>query len=358
LQFVGVKDIKSPLSEKIKAYYSYMNPIVVMPDFFVDRIIKLRSKEEFFGTINDKAAKGGGSIRNIATVDLKGGNATNVAYCLAMLGVKVSLFTVADDIGASILRQSFTRFGNNVSLFIASGRHGLTTALDVPNESGGRVNIMISDVGDITNFGPDRINSPAHLDSLRNADATVVVNWGSNNKASQLAEYAFKASPKALHFIDPADIETSNQEFRNSLASIVELTDVLSINESEYNSLAEITDLTSLEISTEDINGIKNAAKQLAEKLGLSIDLHTSKGAAWSNGNETSFVRAIRVEVKTLTGAGDTWNSADIIGYLAGLDATERLTFSNAAVSLYLRSNLAVPPTSEEVFDLLERIGV
>ncbi len=358
MQLLGVKVIKSPLSEKIKAYYSYMNPIVVMPDFFVDRIIKLRSKEEFFGAINDKAAKGGGSLRNIPAVDLKGGNATNVAYCLAKLGVKVSLFTIANEIGASILRQSFSRFGNNVGLLIASGRHGLTTALELPNESGVRVNIMISDVGDNSNFGPDRINSPAHLDSLRNADATVVVNWGSNNKASQLAEYAFKASPKALHFIDPADIETKNQEFRDSIASLVELTDVLSINENEFNSLAKITDLPSLEASAEDINAIKNAAKQLAEKLGLSIDLHTSKGAAWSNGNEANFVRAIRVEVKTLTGAGDTWNSADIIGYLAGLNATERLTFSNAVVSLYLRSHLAEPPSSDEVFDLLERIGV
>ena len=358
MQLLGVKDIKSPLSEKIKAYYSYMNPIVVMPDFFVDRIIKLRSKEEFFGAINDKAAKGGGSLRNIPAVDLKGGNATNVAYCLAKLGVKVSLFTIANEIGASILRQSFSRFGNNVGLLIAGGRHGLTTALELPNESGVRVNIMISDVGDNSNFGPDRINSPAHLDSLRNADATVVVNWGSNNKASQLAEYAFKASPKALHFVDPADIETKNQEFRDSIASLVELTDVLSINENEFNSLAKITDLPSLEASAEDINAIKNAAKQLAEKLGLSIDLHTSKGAAWSNGNEANFVRAIRVEVKTLTGAGDTWNSADIIGYLAGLNATERLTFSNAVVSLYLRSHLAEPPSSDEVFDLLERIGV
>jgi ribokinase len=335
-----------------------MNPIVVMPDFFVDRIVKLRSKEEFFGAINDKATKGGGSLRDINTLDLKGGNATNVAYCLAKLGVKVSLFTVANDIGASILKQTFSKFGDNVGLFIASGRHGLTTAFELPNEDGVKVNIMLSDVGDIINFGPDKINSPAHLESLRNADATVVVNWGSNNKATQLAEHAFKSSPKALHFIDPADIESKNQDFKNSLASLAEVTDVLSINENEYNSLAKISDLTPLESFSEDTSSIKSAAKQLAEKLGLSIDLHTSKGAAWSNGSETGFVRAIRVEVKTLTGAGDAWNAADIIGYLAGLDASERLTFSNAAVSLYLRSHFAEPPTYDEVFDLLERIGV
>jgi len=59
-----------------------------------------------------------------------------------------------------------------------------------------------------------------------------------------------------------------------------------------------------------------------------------------------------------LTGAGDSWNSADIIGYLAGLNATERLTFSNATVSLYLRSQIAEPPSNSQVFELLERIGV
>ncbi len=77
-----------------------MNPIVVMPDFFVDRVIKLRSREELFNSINDKARFGGGSIRGIPTTDIKGGNAANVAYCLSKLGVKVTLFTVADDIGA------------------------------------------------------------------------------------------------------------------------------------------------------------------------------------------------------------------------------------------------------------------
>jgi ribokinase len=336
-----------------------MNPIVVMPDFFLDRIIKLRSREEFFNGINDKARSGGGSIRGIPSTDIKGGNAANIAYCLSKLGVKVILFTVADDIGSAILKQSFSRF-KDVNLLISSGRHGSTTAFEFPDESGVRVNVMISDVGDNSNFGPDRINSPQHLNYLKTSDAVVVVNWGSNLKGTQLAEHAFKNSPKSLHFIDPADIETRKQDFRDSLADIAELTDVISINENEYNSLAQVVGLEHLELATENIvlDDVKNAVKQLAEKIGISVDLHTRKGAAWSNGRETIFVRAIRVDIRTLTGAGDSWNSANIIGYLAALNATERLTFSNAAVSLYLRSQIAEPPTNSEVFELLERIGV
>jgi ribokinase len=336
-----------------------MNPIVVMPDFFVDRIIKLGSKEEFFNSINDKARLGGGSIRGVPTADIKGGNAANVAYCLAKLGVRVALFTMADDIGAAILRQTFSRFGENVNLLVTSGRHGSTTAFELLNERDVMVNIMISDVGDNSKFGPDMVNSTDHLNYLKNSDAAVVVNWGSNLKGTQLAEHAFKNSPRSLHFIDPADIETRKEDFRDSLKSIADFTDVLSINESEYNSLAEVAGLEHLELKSEDIvDHIKSAVRQLAEKIGISVDLHTRKGAAWSNGKETSFVRAIKVDVKTLTGAGDSWDSADILGYLAGLNATERLTFANATVSLYLRSQNAEPPTSNEVFELLERIGV
>jgi len=337
-----------------------MNPIVVMPDFFLDRIIKLRSREELFNGINDKARSGGGSIRGIPSTDIKGGNAANIAYCLSKLGAKVTLFTVADDIGSAVLRQSFSRFKDNVNLLISSGRHGTTTAFEFPDENGVRVNVMISDVGDNSNFGPDRVNSPQHLNNLKSSDAVVVVNWGSNSKGTQLAEHAFKNSPKSLHFIDPADIEARKQDFRDSLADIAELTDVLSINENEYNSLAQVAGLEHVDLTTENIvvDDVKNAVRQLAEKIGISVDLHSRKGAAWSNGRETIFVRAIRVDIRTLTGAGDSWDSADIIGYLAGLNATERLTFSNATASLYLRSQIAEPPTNSEVFELLARIGV
>jgi ribokinase len=53
--------------------------IVVLPDFFLDRIIKINSKDELFRTITDKTTIGGGSIRGVNTLDVKGGNAVNVA---------------------------------------------------------------------------------------------------------------------------------------------------------------------------------------------------------------------------------------------------------------------------------------
>jgi len=42
---------------------------------------------------------------------------------------------------------------------------------------------------------------------------------------------------------------------------------------------------------------------------------------------------------------------------MSGLDAKERLVFSNASVSLYVRNCSALPPRLDDVFDMLDRIG-
>lgn len=346
-----------PISTKIENYYSSMNSIVVMPDFFLDRIIRLRSKEEFFNGLSEKARFGGGSLRGIPTKDIKGGNAVNIAYSLARLGANVVLFTIGDEIASAVLHQTFLEFKNNVDLFIAPGNHGHTTSLEFLSEKDITFNLMVSDVGDNADFGPEKVNSEEHLKRLHNADATVMANWGSNMKGTQLTEYVFENSSKALHFIDPADVESRKEDFRKCLESISDFTDVLSINENECNSLGNALGLGTLIPESYDPERVKYAAKVIADNVKISTDLHTRKGSAWSNGKEAEFVHSIRVEAKTLTGAGDVWDAADVIGYLAGLDAKERLVFSNSSVSLYVRSLSALPPRLDEVFDMLERIG-
>jgi ribokinase len=355
--------INSSILQKIESYRTYMNNITVMPDFFIDRIIRLKSKQEFFDKLDEKSRVGGGSIRDVSTVDMKGGNAVNIAYCLAKLGMKISLFTVADDVGTTVLKHVFSKFEKNkVSLRITNGRHGHTTAFEFMSggSSNSKVNVMVSDVGEIANFGPDRITSEEDLSMLRNSDGVMVVNWGSNLKGSQLIEHVFKNSPKALHFIDPADIEYRKSDFLSTLRENSQFIDILSLNENECNSLSSAIGNAPLipNFETYTADDVKNAAKILAEKIGISIDLHTRQGAAWSNGNEILFAHPIKVDPKTLTGAGDSWDAADITGYLAGLEPKERLLFSNACASLYVRNPYGEPPTMNEVVDLLDRISM
>ena len=341
--------------EKLR-HLSILGSIVVMPDFFVDRIIRLESKENFFDMLTEKAKVGGGSVRGIPTKDVKGGNAVNVAYCLAKLGAKVSLFTVADELGTTMIRQTFSQFGDKVTLRIANGRSGLTTSFEFPYEDT-RVNVMVSDIGDNENFGSERIDSEAEDRTiLKNADGVMVVNWATNLKGTELAEFSFKNSPSAFHFIDPADIETRKHDFRDSLAKVASLTDCLSINENECNSLADALGFGRLLGSVYGVDEVKGAAKRIADRVGISTDLHTKIGAAWSNGKESAFAHTIKVEAKRLTGAGDTWDAADIVGYLAGLHPQERLLFANCCASLHVRDPNGEPPSMNKVFELVERV--
>jgi len=339
--------------EKVRQL-SIVGSIVVMPDFFVDRIIRLESKEKFFDALREKAARGGGSVRGIQTTEVKGGNSVNVAYCLAKLGLKVTLFTVADEVGTNMIRKAFSQFGDRATLKISGGKSGLTTAFEFPHEET-RVNVMISDVGDNANFGPEKLSSEADNAILKNADGVIIVNWASNQKGTELAEFAFRNSPSAFHFIDPADVETRKQDFSKSLEKLASLIDCLSFNENECNSLSDALGLGHLLGSSYGPHDVQSAAKKIAEKVGISTDLHSKIGAAWSNGKESTFVHAIRVDAKMLTGAGDSWDAADIVGYLAGLEPHERLLFANCCASLYVRDEHGEPPAMNKVFELVER---
>jgi ribokinase len=339
--------------EKLKQL-KFDGKIVVLPDFFLDRIIKINSKDELFRMINSKTTIGGGSIRGVNTFDIKGGNAVNVAYCLAKMGLSVTLFTVADNIGTSILHTIFSKFGKSISLLIKNGKHGSTTSLEFHNNEE-YANVMISDVGDNRNFGPEMVSLPEDLDVINSAKAVVLTNWGSNLKGTDLAYHLFTNSPEAFHFLDPADIETRKEEFRDTLKKISYKIDVLSINENECTSLLKACNLDSrLSLDFNDIENVKKAVKTLSSEFELRIDLHTRIGGAWSDGKDVLFVNSFYTDPKKVTGSGDCWDAADLVGYFAGLGTTERLLFSNACASLYIGRKEFEPPTIAEAVDFIQ----
>jgi sugar/nucleoside kinase (ribokinase family) len=109
-----------------------------------------------------------------------------------------------------------------------------------------------------------------------------------------------------------------------------------------------------LSLDLHQIDNVKVAVKTLSSEFGLKIDLHARIGAAWSDGKDVLFVNSFYTVPKKLTGSGDCWDSADLVGYLAGLDATERLLFSNAYASLYIRNRDFEPPTINEAVEFVE----
>ena len=67
--------------------------VVVMPDFFMDRLVNLEyNSEQFSEAVSTIVERKGGSIDQISQTDQKGGNAINVASALAALGAKVTSY--------------------------------------------------------------------------------------------------------------------------------------------------------------------------------------------------------------------------------------------------------------------------
>jgi ribokinase len=324
--------------DKIRELQCKNKSITVLHDFFIDRIIKIKDLDEFFFRIKEKTKYRGGSIRGISTTQFEGGNAVNIAYCLGKLGFDVDLFTITDDSSNMNLKYFFSDL-SKVKLHLSHGKPGYTTSLEVHNAIDLKdSNIMISDVGDNSDFGPEKLSSHDDKEILNNSNAVILVNWASNWKGNDLLKYVFKNSPKSLHFVDPADIQTRSNEFCLLLREQNNMIDILSINENECNSLLFELDLKSFSLCNKyNRNNIQLAVLELAKKLGVFIDLHTRYGCACSNGKEVYFADSINnIVVRNLTGAGDSWDAADIIGHLIELPPQERLFFSNAFAALYI----------------------
>ncbi len=102
-------------------------------------------------------------------------------------------------------------------------------------------------------------------------------------------------------------------------------------------------------------NVIKKAALEIANKLNIKSNIHTRTGSAWSNGEETIFAPSFKVEPRTLTGAGDSWDSANIIADITGLDKEQQLIFSNAYAALYVANPISEPATLDETIDFIDK---
>ncbi len=323
------------------------NSIVVLNDFFLDRIIKIQNLQKLYSQVLEKSRLGG-SIRGISQKDLKGGNATNVAYALARLGCPVSLITVADKTSSQILQETFSDF-DNVSLFIIDGKPGRTTSLEIDDKEK-IVNIMISDLGDNENFGPDKLGV-AENDALSKADAVIITNWASNKKGTELSKDVFSKAKSSLHFLDPADIQTRTEEFKDALKKLQNDLHSLCINENECNLLLQQYGMS--DIAQRD--DLPKLVTKLANKIAIPIDLHTSWGSYWSNGKKVEFAKSFQIDPLFVTGAGDVWDAANVVGYVANLEPMERLSFANGAAALYVTNSKGIPPTMDEVLSFIDK---
>jgi ribokinase len=331
-----------------------LGTVTVLPDYFVDRFVRIDDFDKLAAAISRKGEEGGGgSIRGIRQTEVKGGNAVNLGYSLAVLGIKTNVITIANSLSAEALRATFRRF-QNVDLDIIEGEPGYTVAMEFMKD-GKIVNVMVSDAGDLKDFDQTKLEEH-HWQKIMNSDLVSVLNWAAIPKGTDLTLAVFERAKEIgiPTFFDPADVLEKAEDLPDLKKRVVDkgLIDYFSLNENEARITANVLAGHKLpqDFTHSDLH---KTIRILADITGETVDIHTVRLSISCRDKEVSTVKCHNLEQKTITGAGDVWDAADIIGYRAGLDVEERLTLANAAGGLFISRENAIAPENSELMNFI-----
>lgn len=318
--------------------------VVVLHDFFVDRILLSDQLVDLLRSVELKGVQGGGGLHGVPQLETRGGNAVNLASALGRLGTSTYLITHTDQLHRKLLTDGFR--GLSVRLSVKRLEPGLTVAFEGEMELG-RVNVMLGHLGGAGDFPPSLLNG-RDWDALRQSRVICVVNWAANKHGTEMVSEIRRRVGKGAVFLDPADVRDRVESYGEFLAAVRKqsLIDWLSTNEFEAKVTAKL-----LGLRTERLDVL---CRQVASELGIRFDLHTEKASFTSEGDEVFSHRIRRVTPRVLTGAGDVWDAASVHFFLAGANAERRIELADRAAKLYLLSEGRSSPTEREVTLLLE----
>ncbi len=334
--------------------------VVVMPDFFLDRIVNLPwNLQEFCGNLSGVAEHKGGSIDGIHQIDMKGGNAINTASALTSLGATVTPIICTSEYGLQLIKYHFKDTAMDFSHIKTEGKASITTALEIKGVYE-KVNVMLRDVGALADFGPDNLNESDYK-LIESADYTCLFNWvGTLKHGTALAQTVFKYAKqgRGKTYYDTADPNPNAKDIPTFIDQVLKTSqvDTLSLNENEAVTYAAVIEPSLKEkrsrLSFADL--ALESARILAKQFSARIDLHTSLFSATLKGNNEVVVPTFKIEVYRATGAGDAWNAGNIYAEHNGLCDECRLMLANAVSACYLTGADGMHPTKEKIASFLK----
>jgi len=336
--------------------------VVVMPDFFLDRLINLNCNvKNFYRMLGKVVKRKGGSIDGIKQVDLKGGNAVNTASALAALDVDVTPMVCTSKSGLKLIRFYLKLRKVDLSHVKIFDNASITTAIELENEKG-KVNVMLRDVGALADFGPHHLNDK-DFEVIENADYVCVFNWaGTRHFGTELAETIFrrvKTAGKGKTYCDTADPTTNKEKIPKLMKKVLQSkhVDILSLNENEAICFtSQLNDkIEKLAKASKFDDLAKESARILASRLSARIDLHTATFSATFTKESETIVPAFKVPVLRVTGAGDAWNAGNILGDAHGLSDDHRLALANAVAAYYISNPKGTHPTRKKLVQFIDR---
>jgi len=309
----------------------------VMHDFFVDRLVHVKSLRGSLEAITAKAREGGGGVHGVMQEEVCGGNAVNLARALGRLGLRTLLITHSDGAHQQLLARAFD--GLPVEVRVKAMPPGLTVAFEE------KVNVMLGDARGVDGFGPSALDGK-DWDALGRAKVVCSVNWAANGSGTELLlALRRRLGEEKPIFVDPADFRDRYAAFQVLLRQLRSrhVVDWVSMNQHEAAAAAKALGV--------EADGLGELCRGVAALLGVVFDLHGTSASYTSEGTRLASSRFRRITPCRVTGAGDVWDAGAIYGRLKGMEEEERLDFANRAARLYLASREAVPPTSGEVLE-------
>ena len=370
LSGLNVEDLEMSLTQNLKELLHFLErlkpakkfSVVVMPDFFLDRLVTYEGDLKHFSkTMAEVAERKGGSIHGVKQLELRGGNAANTAAALAALGAKVYPIIDTSLLGLQLLKFYLDPFEVDLSHVKTSGKMSFTTAIELTHQ-GERVNVMMSDLGSLLEFGLDNL-SPEDFQVLREADYVCIFHWaGTRRWGTQLAEGVFdyvRKEGKGKTYYDTSDPNPKKEEVPRLVKKVLlkNLVDIFSVNENEAfcyaSQLNEKVGRFQKKMKLDEL--AKECARILAKNLSARVDLHTTTFAGSFTGNSEVTVPTFKVSVLRATGAGDAWNAGNIFGDALGLPDRCRLTLANAVAAYYISSPVGEHPTMPKLVDFCSK---
>ncbi len=358
---MDIEEYKIELMNFLKNDYKKPK-VVVMPDFFFDRIINLRDNfENFSSKVTKIIRQNGGSLDGVSQLDFKGGNAINTASALITLGAKVTPIICTNENGINKIKSYLKNSTVDLSHIKSGKKASITTALEFDIENK-KINIMLRDLGDLENFQASNLTDMDYL-IIDDADYVCLFNWAGTKKyGTELAKEVFsrvKKKGKGKTYYDTADPNSNSKEIPKLLKIVLKsnFVDILSLNENEAISYACFFDKNIADINRNKTNNkvALQAAKILAENLPARIDLHTSSFAASLTKKKETCISTFKIKPLRVTGAGDAWNAGNILADTNLLSDESRLMLANAISACYLTDPQGKYPTQNRLLEFLEK---
>ncbi|MFW9907112.1 MAG: carbohydrate kinase family protein [Candidatus Thorarchaeota archaeon] len=335
-----------------------LEPIVILPDFFVDHFLITGKLDDFIENLRHLANQGGGNLLGTHQFIRRGGNSANTASALYSLGLTPKLIVTTDEYGKRLL-ESLTSDRLDLKNVHTDGSLSSTVSIEVEHE-GRRVNLMVSDSGSAASFGFNNLNE-SDLNEISSAGLVALFNLNHNTHAVELTKDLFsyvRNSGEAITYLDAGDPSGRPAILRPLVHNVFSegLVDILGMNENEaaWFAWAVSGGDDKWKASVSEPDKWMSAARYVSLETGVQINLHTPFFSAVVNDDSIIATPSFSVEPRIMCGAGDAWNAGNIYGLVSKLESKDRLILANALAALYVSMGTAEHPTRTEIISFLE----